>query len=133
MELSSVVTKPTGAPGAQPGRFAESFDVSSTSARRKKSEHTDWCKRESDNVSKGLLHRHARGPRRAGPRNAGHVRPSSFAARRPGGIRPAPRPRRVKRAAPRMPCATVAEAVAASLSFSVSAASCARWTRTSGR
>ena len=55
-----ITSSSIAAPGQGCGRFAKSFDASSISSRRKKSERTDWCKQESGNVVKGLSHRFSR-------------------------------------------------------------------------
>jgi hypothetical protein len=59
MEVNAALSESAGPPGAERGPFAKSFDASSTSAGRKKSRRADWCKRESDNISKCLPHRPA--------------------------------------------------------------------------
>ena len=59
MEVSAALSESAEAPSARPGRFGKSFALSSTSSRRKKSERTDWCKRETGNIIK-CLHRFAR-------------------------------------------------------------------------
>jgi hypothetical protein len=60
MDVSSALFESACAPGVEPGRFAESFDPSSTCPTRKKSGRTKCCKRESPNDVKVLHHRFAR-------------------------------------------------------------------------
>src|SRR5688572_21372695 len=60
MEVNAALSESVGAPGAEPGRFAKSFDTSSASSRRKKSRRADCCKRELDRITKCLLNRLAR-------------------------------------------------------------------------
>lgn len=60
MEAKVITSSSIDTPGQHSGHFAKSFDASSTSAGRKKSGRTDWCKPESTNISKCLRHRLAR-------------------------------------------------------------------------
>lgn len=57
MDVNAALSETVCAPAAESGLFAKSFVASSTSGGRKKSGRSDWCKPESNNISKGLSYR----------------------------------------------------------------------------